>query len=132
MTIRKADMDKDFDKALNIWARSDLADDAAVERLVTHAGQLAASPIGENDDSPDAGRQQKSARKPWPWAAGGAIAASLVAALVVLGPQMHPDAPTPTASDRAQLATLSPDEEERAIDSFALLYTLTDEEEEYI
>lgn len=127
MTIRKEDMEQDFDKALRIWARADLADDAAVERLVASASALASAPV--RPGKPTA----RSSGRPawWPWALAGSVAASLAAAALLLpSSPVVPPAPGPVSTHEVQLASFEDDED--AIDSFALLFTPTYEEEEFI
>lgn len=120
MSERNRDMDQEFNKTLEMWAKADLADDAAVERLVAGASAMAAG-TGTDKTAP--------ARKWWPWTAG-AVAASLAAALLVFPmSDMRPDEP---ATGIEQPLNIALADEDAAIDSFALLYSTTFEEEEYI
>jgi len=109
-------MNRNLDAALAAWARDDLGDDATIARLLAHADTLAAT-------APAA----KPVRRWLPWAAGGgALAASLAVALLLAAPGNTP-ATEPAVAVAATPATTSTGEQ-----SFALLYSPTLEEEQYL
>jgi hypothetical protein len=109
--------DRNLDKALAAWARHDAGDEAALARILDHADAVAHAPA-------------QSARPSWrPWlVGGGAVAASIAVALL-----LTPTAPAPgielAPTPEVQLAMATPDAE---VESFALLHTLTSEEEAYL
>ena len=117
--------DRQLDRLLADWATSDAigaGDDAAVARMALHGQTIAA-----------AGRNPSAPRKGW-WrmVGGGAVAASLLAALVsvtMLRPQQSRN-----AAQEAQVATIAAATtdagDEAALESFALLHVPTDEVEE--
>lgn len=97
-----------LDAALAEWAATPAGDAAAVARIVQHADALARPPA------------RPARARPW-WLVGGAVAASLVAALMLartdMAPQPVPAAPTLVA------------EEESGADAFRLLFTPTYDED---
>jgi hypothetical protein len=106
--------DDRMDRELQLWAGADLADDAAVARLLAHADGLAGTP--------------QHGRPLMPWAlAGGALAASIAAAALLLAPPGQPE-PDRTASG-APIAARADDAD---IESFAMLHTTTTEEEMFL
>lgn len=98
---------------LGIWAGHAPADPAAEERLAAHALRLAAAP---------------AAPRPWRWTAGIGMAASVAVAALMLRPAAEP---MPAAENAAATAAAAKGED-GAIASFALLYTPTYEEEQYL
>lgn len=109
-------MNKDMDAALAAWARDDQSDAAAVARLLSHA-----------DTVPSTAPAAKPVRRWLPWATGGgALAASLAVALLLTAPGQTP-ATVPAVTMAAAPATASTGEQ-----SFALLYSATLEEEQYL
>ncbi len=131
--------DSALERALAQWGQLDAGDGAAVARIVQHADAIAATSPQHQPALP--ARYGKDRR----WLSfamgGGAIAASLALALMVM-PQ--PGAPvgkaagtlmgtTPVMPDAAteqgayELAAA-----EREVDSFAMLFTLTAEEEQFL
>lgn len=107
-----------LDAALSIWAKADAGDDAAVARIVSSAGAFAEA-------------NPRKARAPRRWLpilmGGGAIAASIAVAITLLSPAGEPAA-SPGSNQGVQLASAS----DPAVDSFAMLYTVSDEEEYYL
>lgn len=112
-----------LDAALSIWAKADAGDDASVARIVSSAGAFAeANPRMANP------RETRSPRRWWPiLMGGGAIAASIAVAITLLSPAGEPAA-SPGSNQGVQLASAS----DPAVDSFAMLYTVSDEEEYYL
>ena len=116
--------DRQIDRLLAEWATSDATgagDDAAVARMALHGQMIAAA------------QPASTPRSGWlKMAGGGAVAASLVVALVgmtMLRPQQARQAAQETQV--AAVATAAPDAgDEAALESFALLHVPTDEEEE--
>lgn len=117
--------DVQLDRMLEAWASSDAAsagDDAAFDRMVLH-GQAIAS----------AARTEPRPRRGWlGLAGGGAIAASLVVAIVGMTMLRQPPAqPAGPATHAVVEAAAGLDAgDEAALESFALLHVPTDEEEE--
>jgi hypothetical protein len=116
-----------LDAALTQWARADFTrlagDEAALARILSHA-----------DAIPHPARAEAPAPRRWlPVAIGsGALAASIAVALL-LNPMARPPAPsgpapTTTPDQGVQLAIA----DDHAVESFALLYTVTDEEEQVL
>ncbi|WP_199555845.1 hypothetical protein [Sandaracinobacteroides hominis] len=110
--------DKSLDAALSAWGRQETGDDAAVARILSRAGAFA-----------DANPAAKPAPRRWLplLMGGGAIAASIAVAIALL-PAQKAAAPAPGAEQRVQLASAS----DPSMDSFAMLYTVSDEEEYYL
>lgn len=112
----------DFDARMHAWAVADLADDDAVARILARAGTSA--------ESAPAPRQAKPVRRKIPFLFGAGMAASMVG-LALFTPHMGKR--TPTAAPEIQVAAQQRvHEDERNLDSFALLFTPTYEEEEYL
>jgi hypothetical protein len=104
---------RNMDEALRLWARDDRVDPAAVERLVQHAEGLAGP---------------ARPRRWLPWAAGGgALAASVAVALMIAAPRE-----APPQEPAAPMTAALPDADFSGQASFALLYTPTADEEQYI
>jgi len=105
-------MDNSVDAALSAWARHDKVDADAVERIMLHAGQIS--------------QQKGQGLRHWlPWAAaGGAIAASVAAAIIFAVPGT--DA---TGAFGPEVVAAVPDGDFAGQASFALLYTPTADEE---
>lgn len=110
--------DRALDAALAVWGQHDAGDDAAVARILSRAGAFA-----------DANPAARPAPKRWLplLMGGGAIAASIAVAIALL-PARQVAAPAPGAAMGVQLASAS----DPSLDSFAMLYTVSDEEEYYL
>jgi len=127
-------IDAALDKALVQWGQHDAGDSAAVARIVHHADAITATP---RETQPAPGDSGKSRR--WMSFAMGssAIAASIAIALMVA-----PRAGPPGMESRGSVPVMPGATSEqgayelaaadREVDSFAMLFTLTAEEEQYL
>lgn len=106
LTALRAEMAA-LDAALADWAHTSSGDPAAVARIVEHAEQLAAP-------------ARASYSLPF-WLAGGAVAASIAAALMLARTDPAPVAPAPPA------ATIAGDDS--GAEAFRLLFTPTIDED---
>jgi hypothetical protein len=110
--------DRNLDAALAAWARHDAGDDATLARILAHADAVAASP-------------PPAARPRWlPYALGSAALAASIAIALLLSPQVRQQAPgagVETAPAEVMMASTDPE-----LESFAMLHTLTTEEEQYL
>lgn len=126
--------DRDLERALQRWATpgslegagdsagesagDPAGDSGALARILSHADRISREPL------PD----RRSPRRWLPFAmGGGALAASIAAGLLVM-PASPPTLPRVALQPGVQTAAASDPE----MDSFALLYTVTDEEEQYL
>lgn len=110
--------ERNLDAALAAWARTDAGDDAALARILAHADAVAAAP-------PPATRPRW-----WPYALGSAAMAASIAIALLLAPdirQQWPGAPAATPGTEVLMASTDPE-----LESFAMLHTLTTEEEQYL
>jgi hypothetical protein len=124
--------DRELDAALGAWARHDAGDDAQLARILHHADAIALSaPVR----SPRPRSKLLGASLPLAMA-GGAIAASIAVALmlnpVTIAQAPPPAGTTPPAQQGIQMATAGDPAADAAVGSFALLYTVTEEEEQYL
>jgi len=130
------DMSDRLDHALTQWAHHDPGENAAVARILQHADALTASPAEAHPSAPHPSGRGRG------WMAyamgGGAIAASIAIALLVTPAIDAPGGASGTAppqtmagatqeQGRMELAAA-----DREVDSFAMLFTLTAEEEQYL
>lgn len=110
--------DRNLDAALTAWARHDAGDDAALARILSHADAVATSPA-------------PAARPRWlPYALGSAALAASIAIALLLSPQLQQRTPgmgAETAPADIMMASTDPE-----LESFAMLHTLTTEEEQYL
>lgn len=132
-----------LDEALAQWGRHDAGDNDAIARIVGHADAITASPRATQPAKPTSAGDRPGSGRRWVSFAmgGGAIAASIAIALMVApqpgGPagsldgssgSMAPVMPGATTEQGAyELAAA-----DREVDSFAMLFTLTAEEEQYL
>lgn len=122
----------DFDARMRTWAAADLADDDAVARILARVGAQEGAEAGANagTNATPAPQPAKPARRKMPLFFGAGMAAAM-AGLALFTPHMGERAPT--ATPEIQVAAQKPvHEDERKLDSFALLFTPTYEEEEYL
>lgn len=121
--------DAALDRALAQWGRHDAGDAEAVARIVRHADAItASSPVPKAPASAPSSRRLRSIAM-----GSGAIAASMALALILSSHLGKPDGLQPAAPGAA------PDEGAPAlaaaawqVNSFAMLFTPTAEEETYL
>jgi len=127
--MRKGDSDRAFEAAVESWAKTDFGNDAAIGRILARTDQLAktAPPQAVWSHGRHGWRKLVS---------GVGIAASVVVALLVM-PGTDPKTGAIQTGAIQEVSVIEVEErgtdsEEDALDSFALLYTPTMEEELYI